>query len=88
MVAIAGFDVPDGVFERCQLWRRKVPTEHWRRRLARAPLAMRLEWAMTAHALEPYLLKAGMEPELSKKRAERLAFRSVEPEPPAPKAKR
>lgn len=74
MVAIAGFDVPDGVFERCQVWRRKVPSEHWRRRLSRMPLSLRMEWAFTVDALEPYL---GLG------RAERLAFRSVEPEPAA-----
>lgn len=74
MVAIAGYDVPEGDFERCQLWRRKVSQEPWRRRLARMPLERRVEWLWMAEALEPYL---GLE------RAERLAFRSVEPEPAA-----
>lgn len=80
MVAIAGFDVPDGVFERCQVWRRKVPSEHWRRRLDRMPLELRLEWAMLARELE----KLG----LSQKEAERRAFRAVEPEPKANNAKK
>ena len=72
MVAIAGYDVPEGDFERCQLWRRKVSQEPWRRRLARMPLERRMEWAFMAYEL------AGTMPAAQ---AERLAWRTIEPEP-------
>jgi hypothetical protein len=76
VVAFAGVDVPESHFERCQLWRRKVPSEHWRRRLERMPLAARLEWALLVHELE----RVG----LSQRTAERSAFRAIEPEPAEP----
>jgi len=72
VVAIAGYDVPEGDFERCQLWRRKVSQEPWRRRLARMPLERRVEWLWMAEALAASMSQA---------EAERLAWRTVEPEP-------
>ncbi len=72
MVAIAGYDVPESHFERCQLYRRKVSQEPWRRRLARMPLERRVEWLWMAEALAASMSQA---------EAERLAWRTVEPEP-------
>ncbi|NBR68035.1 MAG: hypothetical protein EBT79_12340 [Actinobacteria bacterium] len=72
VVAIAGYDVPESHFERCQLYRRKVSQEHWRRRLARMPLEDRMQWAFMAYELAKTMPAA---------QAERLAWRSIEPEP-------
>jgi len=72
VVAFGGLDVPESHFEPCRSKEAKVHPKPWQKRLPRAPLSLRLEWAMTAHALEPYV---------GSERAERLAFRSIEPEP-------
>lgn len=72
MVAFGGLDVPESHFELCRLKGAKVHPKPWQKRLPRAPLSLRLEWALTADALEPHV---------GSERAERLAFRSIEPEP-------